>query len=372
MLSVVHVGKFYPPVAGGMERVVASLCEATRGRLASRVIAFHTEPRTREDVVDGVPVVRVATWGSAGSVPIAPSLAGHLRRARADVVVLHEPNPWALLSWTAAAPRIPLVIWFHSEVVRPQLQYRLLYEPVARPAYRRARRFVVSSPALADAARTLNAYRDRISIVPFGLDAARWAPAADVLAEADRLRASAGGAPIVLFAGRHVPYKGVDVLIRAARDLAATVIVAGDGPMRAAWQRLAAARKGSARFVFTGELPDRALHAHFLACDVFVLPSVTRAEAFGFVQLEAMACGKPVVSTGVPTGVPWVNRDGETGMVVPPGDSEALGAALGTLIADRRLRDTMGCAGRRRVHEQFSLRAMGDGLVDVCTRAASS
>ena len=81
------------------------------------------------------------------------------------------------------------------------------------------------------------------------------------------------------------------------------------------------------------------------ACDVFVLPSVTRAEAFGFVQLEAMACGKPVVSTAVGPACPWVNRHDETGVVVPPGDVDALAAALRRVTTDHALRDRLGAAG---------------------------
>src|SRR5262245_54433782 len=116
-----------------MERVVQSLCTVTKGRLASQVLAFNTDSRTVEDVVDDVPVTRVGTWGSAGSVPIAPTFASHLRRLDADVMIIHEPNPWALLSYAAVRPRLPLAVWFHSDVIRPRLQYALFYAPVARP-----------------------------------------------------------------------------------------------------------------------------------------------------------------------------------------------------------------------------------------------
>ncbi len=177
--------------------------------------------------VNGVAVTRVGTWGSAGSVAVAPSFPYHLARVDADVLILHEPNPWALLSYAASRPRLPLAIWFHSDVVRPALQYRLFYAPVARPAYRAARRFLVSSPALGEHAAALAPFRDRVTVIPFGIDVDAWRPSDSVRRRADAIRRAASG-PIVLFAGRHVPYKGVPVLIAAAAPLAVDVVIAGD------------------------------------------------------------------------------------------------------------------------------------------------
>lgn len=365
MLSVLHVGKFYPPVPGGMERVVETLCTVTRGRVESRVLAFHTAARTVEDIVDGVPVTRVGALGSAGSVPVSPAFPAHLRRARADVMILHEPNPWALLSHVIGRPRIPLAIWYHSQVVRPRLQYGLFYGPVANPVYGRARRFIVSSPPLAEHAAALEPYRDRITVIPFGIDADAWAPSGDCRARADELRRAAGR-PIVFFAGRLVPYKGVDVLIRAAAMLPVHVAVTGAGPMRAQWEQLARRQPGPATFEFTGEIDERELRARMHACEIFVLPSVTPAEAFGFVQLEAMAAGKPVVSTRLRSGVPWVNRHEETGLVVEPGDAGDLGAALARLIVDPALRARLGQRGHARVRQEFGLAAMADRFVRLC------
>jgi len=367
VLKVVHVGKFYPPVPGGMERVVQSLCAVAKGRLDSRVLAFNTGPRTVDEVVDGVPVTRVGTWGSAGSVPLAPGLPAHLRRVHADVMILHEPNPWALLSFALVRPRLPLAIWFHSDVVRPKLQYKLFYEPLARPAYRQAGRFIVSSPALADQAAALQPFRDRVTVIPFGIDVDRWRPNENVRRRADEIYGDAGG-PLILFAGRHVPYKGVQVLIEAAAPLAVTVVILGDGPMRPEWTALAERQRGPARFVFRGEVDDDEMRAHFVACSMLVLPSVTRAEAFGFVQLEAMACSRPVISTALPTGVPWVN---ETGLVVPVQDVEALRRAIDRLARDPALGARLGAAGEARARAHFGLCAMGDRLVAVCHELAN-
>jgi len=360
MRSVVHVAKYYPPVPGGMESVVESLCLATRGRIASSVIAFNTSRRTVRETVDGVAVTRLGVTAVAGSVPVAPSLAAELRRARADVMILHEPNPWALLSHAVARPRIPLAIWFHSEVVRPRLQYALFYDPLVRVVYGRARRIVVSSPPLGEHARALAPYRDRVTVIPFGIDAAQWAETPAIAARAAEIRRETRGRPLVLFAGRMVPYKGLDVLLQALAPLDVTAILAGDGPARPSAMATARSLNLNGKVRFAGEVPAAELAALYHACDLFVLPSVTPAEAFGYVQLEAMACGKPVVSTRVRSGVPWVNRDGETGLTVPPADAAALREAIATLARDPSLRARMGAAGRARVSSEFTLERMAD------------
>jgi glycosyltransferase involved in cell wall biosynthesis len=362
VLKVLHVGKFYPPVPGGIERVVQSLCHVTKGRLESHVLAFNTGSHTVSEIVEGIPVTRVATWGSAGSVAIAPAFFAHLRRAHADVMILHEPNPWALLAFAAVRPRLPLVIWFHSEVVRPKLQYDLFYAPIARPAYRHARRFVVSSPMLAEQAAALQPFRDRVSVVPFGIDVDCWNPAENIERRADIIRREPGR-PMVLFAGRHVSYKGLDVLIEAAAPLNVHVAILGDGPMRGEWTALASRQTGPATFAFHGEVDDEEMRAHLRASRMLVLPSVTRAETFGFVQLEAMASGTPVISTSLLTGVPWVNQ---SGVVVPPSDVTALRAAIARLADDPTLASTIGEAGRARARAEFSLSAMRDRIVRVC------
>ena len=101
------------------------------------------------------------------------------------------------------------------------------------------------------------------------------------------------------------------------------------------------------------------------AATVFCLPSHQRSEAFGLCQIEAMTCGLPVVSTDLPTGVPEVNRDGESGLIVPPADPTALADALRRLLNDEALRLELGEGGRRRAQELFTARRMADRVAEV-------
>jgi lipopolysaccharide/colanic/teichoic acid biosynthesis glycosyltransferase len=282
------------------------------------------------------------------------------------VVVIHEPNPLALLSYWLVRPPGPLVIWFHSQVLPHRWFYRF-YGPLLRWGLRRADAIVVSSPRLIAHAPELAPHRDKCAVVPFGVAPEEFVltPALQTAARRARERY---GTPLLLFVGRLVPYKGVDVFLRALCRLDASAVIVGSGPLEPTLRRLAHSLGIGEQVHFVGELPDDELRALYHACDAFVLPSVAPNEAFGVVQLEAMACAKPVVSTDLPTGVPWVNRDGETGLVVPPRDPRALRAALARLLDDPLLREKLGRQGWRRVHDEFTVERMVDRFTELAVR----
>jgi rhamnosyl/mannosyltransferase len=358
-VRVTHLGKFYPPVPGGMERVLQALCEGERALgTDSRALVVGRSRETVTEEVNRVPVTRAGSVLRVGSVWLSPALSGLLRRNTSDLLVLHEPNPMALLAYAIARPRQPLIVWYHSEVIRPRWRYRAFYHPFVSFALRRAARVVASSPALVEHAAALAPYRDKAVVVPFGLPEPPSPP--PFHPSVDSVRARWNG-PLILFVGRLVPYKGVDVLLTALATMTgsnAAAVIVGDGPLRDQLERQAAAAGLSQRVFFLGTLPEDALEAWYGACDVLALPSTTPAEAFGLVQLEAMARSKPVVSTRVASGVPWVNQDGITGLTVPPGDPEALRAALAGILESAELREQMGKAARRRFLELFTHRRM--------------
>jgi glycosyltransferase involved in cell wall biosynthesis len=370
-LRVLHVGKYYPPVPGGMERVLQLLCESERRLVDSRVLVVNTGAHTSREVRGGVPVTRAATLARVGSVGLSPALAIELARTPADVTVLHEPNPVALVADMITRRRGALVVYFHSEVVRAEWKYQLMYRPFLRRVLDRAARILVASPAMRDSATQLDGYRHKCAVVPYGIDLASLAATPDIEAAAQGWRRDMGPLPLLLFVGRLVPYKGVDVLIRAMRGLEACLAIVGDGPSRGALERLAVEAGVAGRVRFLGALPDEPVLALYHACDVFVLPSVTRAEAFGMVQLEAMACGKPVVSTNLASGVPWVNQHGDSGLVVPPGDVEGLHASLQLLIGDRDLRASLGNGARRRVEREFTAERMARRTLEIYEEIAA-
>jgi rhamnosyl/mannosyltransferase len=162
------------------------------------------------------------------------------------------------------------------------------------------------------------------------------------------------GKPMVLFVGRLVYYKGTEYLIRAMQHADATLTIIGDGPMRGRLESLSRELGLQRKISFLGHVPAETLHEYYRACRCLVLPSVEPTEAFGLVQLEAMAYGKPVVNTCLPTGVPFVSVHGETGFTVPPRDPGALAEAINRLCADEDLCVRLGRQARQRVEMMFS------------------
>src|SRR3989475_780680 len=182
-------------------------------------------------------------------------------------------------------------------------------------------------------------------VIPNAVDLVRYRPENDGRSVRERLGIP-GGESVVLSVGRMVEHKGIENLIEAARSVAyAKFVLVGGGPELGPMRRLAARLGVADRRTCTGRGPLEDLPSYFAACDVFVLPSVSRLEAFGIVALEAMASGKPVVVSDIP-GVREGITDGKEGLLANPVDPEDLGGKIRILLADDRKRAAMGRAGR--------------------------
>lgn len=363
-LKVLHVGKFYPPHPGGMESHLELLCRATKDKVDLSVIVSADDSRTVHETIGGIPVTRIGTKLTVASASFNPGMARAIRRANADVVHFHHPNPTGALSYFAARSRAPLVVTYHSDIVRQKVLGPLV-SPLTHALLRRAHAIIASSPQYAASSPVLRRHADRVRVLPFGIDAAEFQHAD--AAEVQRIRTE-HGPRIVFAAGRLVYYKGFDVLIRAIKTVAARLLIAGDGPLRDELRALASETGVADRVTLLGAVPD--LRPYYHAADVFALPAVARSEAFGIVQMEAMACGVPVLNTSLDTGVPFVSPHGVSGLTVPPGDAGALAAALTTLLDDPELRGRMGQAGRRRVETELSAESMAARTLALYREAA--
>jgi len=346
-MKILHVYKDYSPIRGGIENHIRTLAEA-QVAAGHQVTVLVTNPGgEKPDVLlNGVRVVRAARLATVASTPLSVTFPALLRRLEADIVHLQFPYPLGELSqWLGGGER-PFVISYQSDVVKQQTILRL-YEPLLRRVLRRAGRILASSPNYIASSPYLQPLADRCTVVPLGIDPEPFLDAAPLPLPPSDL-------PTLLFVGRHRYYKGVDTLIRAMPAVAARLLIAGDGPMRPAWEALSVELKVTERVQFLGDIGDDELPGLYAAANVFVLPSNVRAEAFGLVLLEAMAAGLPCITTEVGTGTSFVVQDGRTGLVVPPQDEQALATAVNHLLDHPDLRRQMGQNGRARMLAEFT------------------
>lgn len=361
-MRVLHLGKYYPPHRGGMETVLRHLAEGTaeRGHRVHVLVAGAAgDGTTRREVGEGgVRVTRAMTWGELCSQPVTPTLGGLVRRAlsvdRPDLVHLHLPNPLACAAWLFAAAdggTPPLAVWHHADIRRQRLGRRFAV-PLQRRCLERATGVCVSSRGLAEHSAELGPVADRVRVVPFGLPPRPWS---EIAPRRD--------GPF-LFVGRLVPYKGLRVLVEAAaRVPKARLVIVGDGPLRRDLARLVADRGLPGRVRLAGEVAEAGLVDLMSTARALVLPSLDASETFGLVQLEAMHAGLPVVASDLPTGVREVGVADVSHLFVPPGDVEALAAALARLGEDAALAARLGEGARRRAAE-FGRDRMIDRLLD--------
>ena len=363
-MRVTFLNKYYwPPHLGGIEHHLSMLASglAKRPGMAVEAIVANEGRETVRESVDGVHVTRMGRTFAYASTPVAWGMSAAIREAatgehRAGVFHLMFPYPWGEMAWLAAGSPGPAVLTYHSDIVRQRL-LGAAYRPVLERVLRRVDRIIVGSPPMLENSEVLVPFADKCRVVPFGIATERFEPTPATLARAAALRVQ-HARPVVLFVGRLIYYKGVDVLVRAMAGVDADLVMIGRGPLEAELRALAQAEGMADRMTFVPPVDDAELAAWYRAADVVCLPSVARSEAYGLVQLEAHASGTPVVSTDLPTGVPWVNVHGETGLVVPVGDAAALGGALAMLLTDRALRARMGARARERALVDFGIERM--------------
>jgi glycosyltransferase involved in cell wall biosynthesis len=357
-VRVLHVGKFYPPEMGGMETHLQSLCEGLHGHVDVRVLVASRGRGHKVERIRGVQVTRLGTALTLAGAPICPWMISLLRESDADVVHLHLPNPAAVLAFLASGSRARLVVSYHSDVVR-QRALDAAFRPFLFSLLNRAEAILASSPNYLESSRVLTRYRSRCQVVPYGIPCGAPAAASE---EVERLR-DRYGSRLVVSVGRLVYYKGFETLIAAMEHVEGRLLIVGDGPMRRRLELQARALGVDGRVTFLGGVED--VTPFCQAADVFVLASVARSEAFGIVQLEAMACGTPVVNTSLDSGVPFVSRHGESGITVPPRHPAALAAAINKLLDDPHLREAYGRAARERVEHEFTRERMIESMLGV-------
>lgn len=334
-MRILQVNKLYYPWIGGVETVAQDIAECFSGKDGVSVTNLVCQPRgkRRLDTVNGVPTYRAGSMGMALGMPLSLDFFRLFWKLAkdADVIFLHHPFPPACIAYWLFGRKKNVVVWYHSDIVRQKLA-KIPFMPFIRFVLARADHIFVSNKALVKNSAVLRDFSEKCRVIYFGLDVRRFQETNDVRREMVTIQAMYGK-PLVLSVGRLVYYKGFSYLIEAMRNVPANLLIVGKGPLKDALQTEIERIGLGEKVHIIDSVPD--LAPYYRACDIFALPSCESSEAFGIVQIEALACGKPVVNTDLPTGVPEVSVDGMTGRTVKVRDSAALAGALCEILSDK-------------------------------------
>jgi glycosyltransferase involved in cell wall biosynthesis len=359
-MKVCHLGKHYPPAVGGIENHVRTLARAQAERGADvRVVCInHRNGPTLVEKDGTVTVVSCRRTATVAKLDLCPGLLAELSALDADILHVHVPNPLMILATLLARPRQKIVVTYHSDHVR-QVIRSMLFRPIESRFYSRVPAVLATSAAYAESSPLLRALGSRVKIVPLGIELDPFLdPSEDDRAEAQRVRNAHPG-PLWLACGRLVYYKGLVNALHALVRVEGTLVIIGEGPERAALEAQARKLGVGKRVSFVPHVPS--LVPYYLAAHAFWFPSNARSEAFGIVQLEAMATGCPVINARIPgSGVPWVSRHEESGLTVAPDDPAALAAAARRILSEPGLRARLGASGRQRARLEFDKDVMAD------------
>ena len=358
MKRILHISKFYYPYFGGIEDVVYNIVGELRDKYIQRVICFnHERTGTVRTLDNGVDIVRVNAPIVIASQPISFSYYRCLRKEIQafcpDVIHVHFPNPLIGLYLLAMPIKAKLVIHWHSDIIGKNSLYSL-YQPFERRLLERADAIITTSPQYGEYSKPLQPFTEKIHILPNIVNEEKMRLMAGEEPEVQRIRDTYAGKKIILFMGRHVAYKGICHLIKAAQwlDDDCVVLIGGTGDLTHTLKQKAHNVKDKVHFI--GRLPSLEMKYHMYAASIFAFPSIDRREAFGVVLAEALYCGLPAVSFNIPgSGATWVNQNGQTGIVVESIDDKQYAEAINTLLRDEPRRQLYGKQAKEWTRENF-------------------
>ncbi|MCS0631646.1 glycosyltransferase family 4 protein [Telluria mixta] len=358
-MRVLHFYKtYFPDSVGGVEQVIRQMCVGT-GRLGitNQVLSLSRDRRLEPFDYEGHTVHRVPLNFEVASNAVSVQAISQLARMAAEADVVHYHFPWPFMDLAHFLARIdkPTVVTYHSDIVRQKALLKL-YQPLKHRFLESVDTIVATSPNYLASSAVLDRYRDKTRVITFGLDKSSY-PEPDQ-ARLDHWRARVGP-KFFLFVGVLRYYKGLHILLDAVAGTDYPVVIVGAGPIEAEL-KAHAERLGLKRVQFVGAVDDLDKAALLKLCYAVAFPSHLRSEAFGISLLEGAMYGKPMISSEIGTGTTYINVHGETGLVVPPSDHEALRAAMIRLWNDPRMAQEMGQRAEARYWQLFTSAQMAD------------
>lgn len=352
-MRILHIGKYYPPHFGGIERVNFDLVEGLNQMgIQTDVLCFNDKPKNSIEE-NTYKIYRSSTLIKLKSTPFSISMFFLLKKIHKnyDIIHLHLPNPTGAIVLQLVPFKGKIVLHWHSDIIK-QVYLKRIYNPFQKALLKKADQIIVTSPPYLEGSTDLKDYKSKCTIIPIGID--HTTTDANVL---KTLKKSYQNKKVIFSLGRLIYYKGFDYLIDAAGELPNDflIIIGGNGKLYQSLKSKIQEQKLENKVILTGNIPPKEISAYYELCDLFCMPSCERSEAFGIVQLEAMAFAKPIISTHIPySGVSWINQHQITGLVVPPKNSKALADAIRAIISNPELAEKFGKNARERYISHFT------------------
>ncbi|SMB22464.1 Glycosyltransferase [Sterolibacterium denitrificans] len=365
-MRILHFYRTYSQSYGGIEQVIYQLCVgAQRLGAEPEVLTLARDRRAAEVNVDGHRVVQVPLDFEIASTGFSRAAFGKFRQLANQADIIHYHFPWPFMDvvhFACGIPRLgkPTVVSYHADIVRQKLLLQL-YRPLMQRFLGSVDRIVASSPNYLATSPVLTQFRDKVTVIPYGLDRNGPNYPAPAAARLDAWRQRLGG-KFFLFVGVLRYYKGLHVLLDAARACDYPIVIVGAGPVEAALKAQAELNR-LRNVIFLGVLPDEDKVALLTLCHAVVFPSHLRSESFGISLLEGAMFGKPMISCEIGSGTSYINIDGETGRVVPPGDPAAFRQAMDFLWQHPAEAAAMGHRAAARYEALFTAERMSAGYL---------
>lgn len=366
-MKILHIFKDYYPIIGGIENHVKLLAEY-QAKNNFNVTVLTTSPyrKTNIETINSVNVIKAARLVAFSSTPISFSLLNWVRNLHVDITHLHFPYPIAEFAHLYWGNSKHTIVTYHSDIVKQKFLLKL-YKPFLFKILEKASCIIATSHQFIKNSQFLNHFSYKCKVVPYGIDVSRFSnPDKSVSTE---LRKKYNSCPIIMFVGRLVHFKGLEYLIEAMKLVDATLLIIGTGPEQERLRARVSEEDLQAKIIFLGEIANENLPEYYDSCDVFVLPSAHRNESFGIVLIEAMASGKPVISTELGTGTSFINIHGKTGFVIPPRNPKLLAESINKLLTEEALQKEFALNAKKRAKD-FSREALNKKIIKIYREVA--
>ena len=358
-MNVLIVSPYFYPKRGGLENYSYNIAKIlVEKRHDITVLCSNHEKENKEEIIDDIRVIRLRPDYILSNTPIRFDLfftiSKLVKENNFDLINAHTPVPFYadIAAMVSKRYKIPFVLTYHAGSL---MKDRIFIDAIAK-----IYQLTIEKFTLARANRTitvsefvknnyLKEYKEKVCIISPGVDTGRFKPSKNKIEKIPNN---------ILFVAQLVKgheWKGLDYLLESINLIKEDIeniklTVVGSGNYINHYKDKVNELRIKDNVIFKGRVSDDELVKEYQKANILVLPSYSNAESFGIVNLEAMACGIPIVASKI-GGVPDVVKEGENGLLVPPRDSEALADAIIYLLENEDIREKMGKNGREKVED---------------------